>query len=70
MKIEKNIPIPERKHGIVRYPFIDMGIGESFLAPIEKENSVKVAAAQFGKRHDMLFLARIVHGGIRVWRVE
>lgn len=69
--IEKNIPItkssPGRKQGVSKYPFAEMEIGDSFLVPREKENSVNCISRRF---LDKKFSMRKVEGGCRIWRIK
>ena len=77
MKIEKNIPIPDRDmSGLGRktkYPFLDMEVGDSiFDDSADKIGKSKAypAANTWGKRRGIKFAARQVDGGVRIWRVE
>lgn len=76
MKIEKNIPIPEKPyrggwvHPKKKYPFLDMAVGDSFLAP-------KVALSTM-RRHNWSFPKtgrkyeyRPEHPDlVRIWRIS
>lgn len=69
MKIDKDIPIPEST--AKSYPFKDMEVGDSIMI----ENAVMGGkeysqARMHGHRNDKKFTARVVEGGIRIWRVE
>lgn len=76
-KIEKGITIPAGSRGngggLVKYPFLLMEIGDSFLVPVSGTSNVKVMRSlntrgtQFKPKK---FQTRVVKGGIRVWRVE
>jgi hypothetical protein len=86
--VDKNIPIPPHATGPRdgerwRYPFNDMGVGDSFLIPATCACSSPVGPPcehVAGRRRFVLqvaddwkpalFIARRVDGGIRVWRVS
>ena len=60
--IDKNIPTPGKAS---KYPFSDMEIGDSFLAPAGTERTVRAAAHKYvGAK----FVTRTVREGLRVWR--
>lgn len=72
-KIEKGIPIPDKKDGCGRpsiYPFQEMEVGDSF--PISSTDAKKVsnAARTFGQRHGKLFIVRKDGRRHRVWRTK
>lgn len=72
MNIEKNIPIPVSYSGS-KYPFKELEIGDSFLAPIEKRNSVNSNANHFGKNCNprRKFITRTISElECRIWRTE
>lgn len=70
MKIEKNIPIPER--GWKRkYPFGNMDIGDSFLVDADGSNKAISAAKMYGMRHGLKFTSKKQDDGCaRIWRIE
>lgn len=70
-RIEKNIPIP-KPNSQSKYPFGEMAIGDSFLAPSEKKTSISAAISSFRKTHPDAFFAqrRVSETEIRVWRVD
>ena len=70
MKIENNIPIPAPHQQGVKYPFGELGVGDSFLAPPTKCQSLKAAASQYKRLHGVNFTTRIVEDGVRIWRIE
>lgn len=64
-KIEKGVAMPERKRGRpTRYPWAQMEIGDSFVAPY-KPNLV-LAAARYQKKFSY---RKQSDGTVRVWRV-
>lgn len=67
-QIEKNVSIPARRN---KYPWQHMDVGDSFVVPMEKKASVKVAAVNWGKRHAACFSSREdkERGELRVWRI-
>lgn len=66
MDIEKGIPQKSYK-----YPFPDMGKGDSFLVPAYGNiESIRVSAIYHGKKLGMKFSVRKTREGHRVWRVE
>jgi hypothetical protein len=74
-KIESGVPIPTgpvlRKS---KYPLAGMQPGDSFFVPGAKvsiQKSVRAAASVFSARNKGTeFTARLVEGGLRVWRVK
>lgn len=65
MKIESNVPLPSK------FPFAQMKVGDSFLAPPDiNRTSVSVSAKRFGTKHGMKFTVRKVEQGFRCWRTE
>lgn len=68
--LEKDVSIPSQRNGRARYPFADMEIGDSFVAPAEENKGVRSAAHSYSKRHGKTFTChRQVDGTVRVWRV-
>jgi hypothetical protein len=57
------------------YPFAELEVNQSFLIDCLNEERLEVgkrarsAAYNFGRRHGSKFIARVVDGGVRVWRV-
>ncbi len=71
MQIEKNIPIPPRKHGNLRYPWREMEVGDSFLVTgkIAKNFSGQCSSASYIYKPKK-FICAPVDNGVRVWRTE
>lgn len=78
-EIEKAIPLPPSSYGGGRkckYPWSDMGPGDSFVVPLNGESAsvirrrISSAAAIYGKRKNLKFTMRITEQGIRVWRIS
>jgi len=65
-EIEKNIPIPS----VYKYPFDQMGIGDSFF--VEGLNRARLYRNDFvyGKKHNKKFLVRSADQGARCRCVE
>ena len=85
MRIEHGIPVPPRcagkqdrsAHGPWRmdrsskWPFSELGVGDSFLVDDWiKFQSVQSGASTHGKKYGKKFVTRFVENGLRVWRVE
>jgi len=72
-EIEKHVQIPG--NGRRKYPFQDMGVGDSFFVSSMsgKNNIARVAATNYGKRNNIKFLTRMCIedgvAGMRIWRV-
>lgn len=65
--IEKGVPLPPKKRGSQSYPFIAMGVGDSFVA----SRSVFGSVGNFSKRNPgWKFATRTIESKkIRVWCV-
>lgn len=75
MEIEKNIPLPAARcaaNGGSRYPFAEMGVGDSiFVEGQDTTGPVAAAARVYAHRvKTKRFSARKVEGGVRIWRIE
>ena len=67
IEIEKNIPIPPKGLKQAKYPFREMGIGDSFVA--KKGGPAPSAATRWGWRNNAVFLVRTLdETTIRIWR--
>lgn len=84
-KIDKNIPMPDRKRigstkaPTKKYPLAEMEIGDSFFVPVENNNRfekhARVVTIHSSKNTRTLlkrkkFETRLVEGGVRCWRTE
>ena len=71
MKIDKNIPIPQKSSsGARKYPFHEMEVGDSFFISTTSPNDIpriRAAANSYGKNNDKVFMTLTVDGGCRVW---
>lgn len=64
-KIEKGLPI-EKWNRESKYPFREMEVGDSFVAP----ESLRFKASQYGKNLGMKFSTRkLPDGTVRIWRI-
>jgi len=71
MKIEKNIPIPEREVKHPYYMWHRFGVGDSIFLPTEKRyRGASAKADEHGRRYGKKFTARIVDDGVRIWRTK
>lgn len=72
VKIETGIPIPlEAANGKGRrkYPWVELEVGQSFLATGGAQKTIATGASVFSKRLGRKFRTAKVAGGTRVWRV-
>jgi hypothetical protein len=68
IKIEHNIPIPERLVR-TRYPWLDMGVGDSFLWPEAARKHAGTSALKASERYGRTFVVRRTKDGTRCWRL-
>ena len=69
--IEQGVPMPSKMagRGHVKYPFQQMEVGDSFLAPLADRSRISSMAAITGKRKGLAFSVRKVGSEqIRIWR--
>lgn len=69
IKIESGIQIPSRHKQTFKYPWYEMKIGDSFLAPIGI-NKIQSAKTYAQMKTGFKFACRAVEGGTRIWRIE
>ncbi len=70
-KIDKGVPLPKRQvKGTTKYPWPALKVGESFLIPGGSLTNLRSSCSAAGKRYNMKFTARLVDGGVRIWRVK
>lgn len=68
-KIEKGIPVAKGRGPGFKYPLPDMEVGDSFLAPGQRNSGGATRSAyQYGKRTGKKFRTATVTGGVRIWR--
>ena len=78
--VDKGVPLPPASvvgRARRRYPWRELNVGDSFLVPIRKGQTVKALQRQIGSladsirnRSGMRFTVRQADDGVRVWRVE
>lgn len=69
--IDDGIPAPlPVSSGRRKYPWYELEVGQSFLAPNTSTHSMTCSATHYGRRLGRKFRTSKVEGGIRVWRVE
>lgn len=69
--IDDDIPAPlPVSSGRRLFPWHELEVGQSFLAPNRSTHSVASSATVFGRKLGRKFRTAKVEGGIRVWRVE
>lgn len=70
--IESGIPLGSNPGGGRKYPFNEMGVGDSFFVPTKggeaRPAAVRAAAFSYGKYRSIKLATRTVPGGIRIWR--
>ena len=66
-EIQKEIPLPPQFKRQNKYPWNEMEIGDSFLAP---HNGGLSASCRMQSRNGKEFISRIECRGTRVWRVK
>lgn len=64
IKIDKNVPLPYQR---TRYPFNEMNVGDSFLFPAAKRNSVASVSSRVTEKK--FCVRRIDDHYARCWRV-
>jgi hypothetical protein len=70
MNIEQGVPIPPSHSSMVRYPFAEMKVGESFTLPKGQQRKLRVAASHFkGRNPGWDYVTRIEGDQVRLWRI-
>ncbi len=69
--VEKGIPVTRRFREPYKYPFNDMDVGDSFFIPNGQDRirSARARCSQVKANTGREYIARIVDGGVRVWRI-
>lgn len=72
IKIEKGVPIPERKTSKSKYPFSEMQVGYSFFVEDYKPSSLYQIAMIWRKQALVQWRFKAIKegDGCRIWRVE
>lgn len=69
IKIEKGVPIPEKKKP--KYPFDEMETGDSFGVPVHMGYRVRIYLQRHKERTSgKEFITRTVGDEVRVWRTK
>lgn len=71
VKIDTNVPIPPEvvpKKRILKYPFAELNLGESFFIPDLPYKRMTPLARYWSRKLNRQFIVRKVDGGVRVWR--
>lgn len=68
-KIEKGVPLPP-KRSASKYPFKEMGVGDSIFVDGKDGPKAVRAAYIWGRRNNVGMAARREHNGHRIWRVK
>ena len=66
-KIDKNVTPPAK--GRTVYPFAQMEIGDSFMAPGIAPRTLYQAAFSYSRRHGGKFSTRAENDGARCWKI-
>lgn len=69
-EVEKGRALPGAPSGRSKYPFKEMGVGDSFAVPREEVAAVRNAAAQYGYRTGYIMSVRKDGDGFRCWRLS
>lgn len=68
---EHAIPAARQHNGRrEKYPWSQLDVGQSFFVKDGALRSMSSTASHAGRRNKKKFIARVVDGGIRVWRYE
>lgn len=71
IKIEKGVPMPKPRAQRAKYPWRELGVGDSFFVPGAARARCSVGAVHSAQRigGGVRFTVRTVEGGVRVWRI-
>lgn len=69
IKIDTDIPVPTKPMRTRKYPYPDLEVGQSFLAPHAERATLASGACQVGKKLGRKFKTQKTREGVRVWRV-
>lgn len=73
ISVESGVEMPDFKRRVGRlpkYPFEKMWVGDSFLVPSGKENSVRSQVRRRNRKGPEEYRVRMTDIGLRVWRVR
>ncbi len=72
--IERNVPVPEARQGIQKYPWHEMKPGDSFVVPLERMDGARYAGRAWCARHkpEWMVVTRKTedNSGLRIWFAE
>jgi len=71
--VEKDIEMPVIRITASKYPYAEMGIGDSFMVTSERISMINTMCGinkKKGEELGMKFIAKRVEGGVRVWRIS
>jgi hypothetical protein len=80
--VQKNIPIPEGKTTMRKYPFLEMGTGDSFTVSYEEMRNTHTAIQDYKRRYGLYFVTKMYQPAttrgtknrakqrMRIWRVD
>jgi len=71
--VEKNIDMPVMRVTASKYPYDEMGVGDSFMVTSERVSMINTMCGvnkKKGVELGMKFIAKRVDGGVRVWRIS
>jgi hypothetical protein len=67
IKIDKGIPLPAHKY--LKYPFMFMEVGDSFVVDAPKRANAAAACCDYGRRHGKKFSLRNMGDHCRCFRI-
>lgn len=68
--IRKGVPVPAARSYRTQYPFADMEVGDSFVVPEDKLESVRRAGYGYTSRHRGIYRVRLGQDGLwACWRL-
>lgn len=72
VQIDKGVPMPGLRHGNAKYPWDEMGVGDSFVVPrTSNGRSLAISASQSkGRLGKKQFESRKTGDIERIWRVK
>ncbi len=74
IKIDKDVPLPNRAPYGVQYPLGEMGVGDSFFVASGDPGRIQNTVLLWAKRNKMKFTTRRGtedgQAGLRVWRIK
>ncbi|NBW08753.1 MAG: hypothetical protein EBR82_12090 [Caulobacteraceae bacterium] len=71
--IEKDVPVPAHDESKTKYskmPHRHMQVGDSFLAALDRKNSLSNANSRYKKTLGYVFRTEEENGMLRTWRVK